>query len=79
MTHKPAVHGAMGCGQESFKLVWLPPAPVWVPGQRPLAPSVTSATNDKDDNEMISGAVHKSPGIYLTAEENLEKPSGNMF
>jgi hypothetical protein len=28
----------------------------------------------KDDNEMILGAVHRSPGIYLTAEENPGKP-----
>ena len=42
----------------------------------PLAPSVTSVmsvANDKGDNEMIPGAVHRSPGIYLTAEENLRK------
>ena len=49
------------------------PAHVRVPSQRPFAPvvaSVTSVANDKDDNEMISGAVHRSPGICLTAEEN---------
>ena len=28
--------------------------------------------NDKGDNEMISGAVHRSPSIYITAEENLK-------
>ena len=41
------------------------PAPVRVPSQRPLAPSValvTLVTNDKDNNEMILGAVHRSPG-----------------
>ena len=27
------------------------------------------SANDKDDNELIWGAVHRSPGIYLTAEE----------
>ena len=50
----------------------VPPAPVRVPKQRPLAPSVTSITsvaNDKGDDEMISGAVHRS-GICITAEEN---------
>ena len=36
----------------------------------PSVASVTSVANDKDDNEMILGAVHKSPGICLTAEEN---------
>ena len=41
-----------------------------------LAPSVASATsvaNNKDDNEMILGDVHRYPGIFLTAEENLRK------
>ena len=48
-----------------------------VPRQRLLAASVASVTsvaNDKGDNEMILGAVHRSPGICLTAEENLIKP-----
>ena len=57
--------------------VAVPPAPVRVPSQRPLATSVTSITsvaNDKGDNEMISWAVHRSPGICLTAEENPGKP-----
>ena len=53
--------------------VAVPPVPVRVPSQRPLAPSVTPVTsvaNDKGDNEMILGAVHRSPSICLTAEEN---------
>ena len=53
--------------------VAVPRAPVRVPSQMPLAPSVASVTsvaNDKGDNEMILGAVHRSPGICLTAEEN---------
>ena len=44
--------------------VTVPAAPVRVPSQRPLAPSVVSVTsvaNDKDDNEMMLGAVHRSP------------------
>ena len=48
------------------------PAPVRVPSQRPLDPSValvTSVANDKGDNEMILGAVHRSSGIFLTAKE----------
>ena len=51
----------------------VPPAPVRVPSQRPLAPSAASLSvaNDKDDNEMILGTVHRSPGICITAEENL--------
>ena len=52
----------------------VPPAPVRVPSQRPLAPSVASVANDKGDDEMILGAVHRSPGICLTAEENPGKP-----
>ena len=56
----------------------VPPAPVWVPSQRSLTPSVASVTsvvNDKGDNEMILGTVHRSPGIYLAAEENPQKTS----
>ena len=53
--------------------VGVPPVPVRDPSRRPLAPSVTSVANDKSDNEMIPGAVHRSPGICLTAKENLGK------
>ena len=55
----------------------VPPAPVRVSSKRPLAPSVgsvTSVANDKGDNEIILGAVHRSPGICLTVEENHRKP-----
>jgi hypothetical protein len=51
--------------------VAVPPAPIWIPSQRSLAPSVASVANDKGDNEMILGTVHRYPGICLTAEENL--------
>ena len=67
-------------GKKKKKLsvsVAVPSAPVWVPSQRPLAPSdvsVTSVANDKGDNEMILGAVHKSPGHCLIAEETLRNP-----
>jgi hypothetical protein len=57
--------------------VAVPPAPVRVPSQRPLASSVASVTsvaNDKGDNEMILVAVHRSSGICLTAEENPREP-----
>ena len=50
--------------------VAVPLAPVRVPSQRPLSPSVTSATsvaNDKGDDEMILGVMHRSPGICCTA------------
>ena len=56
--------------------VVVPPAPVLVSSQRPHAPSVVSVTsvaNDKDDNEMMLGAVHRSPGTCLTAEGNRSK------
>ena len=55
----------------------MPTAPVRVPGQRPLAPSVTSVrpvADDKGDNEMILGTAHRSPGMDLTAKENSGKP-----
>ena len=68
----------MGCGQKKLSIsVAVPPAPVRVPSQRPLSPSVasvTSVTNDMGDNEIILGAVHRSPGICLTVEENPRKP-----
>ena len=57
-------------GLRPKKFQALPPAPVRVPSQRTLAPSVASVTsvaNDKDYNEMILLAVHRS-GVYLTAE-----------
>ena len=63
--------------KKAFSYVAVPLAPVRVPSQRPLAPnvaSVTSVANDKGDNEMIPGAVHRSSGICLTAEENPRKP-----
>ena len=73
----PVVHGAMGCGQKNLSVsVAMPAASVRVPSQRPIAPSVASVTsvvNDKGDNEMILGAVHRTPGICLTAEENPSK------
>ena len=55
----------------------MPPGPVRVPSQRPLAPSVASVTsvaNDKSDNEMILEVVQRPPGICLTAEENPRQP-----
>ena len=45
--------------------------------QRSLAPSVTSVTSvgyDKGVNDMIPGALHRSPGTCLAAEGNLGKP-----
>ena len=34
----------------------------------------TSVANDKGDNEIILGDLHRSPGICLTAEEKHRKP-----
>ena len=38
-----------------------------------------SVANDKGDSEMILGAVHRSPGICLTAEENPQKTSARRL
>ena len=57
--------------------VVVPPPPVRVPSQRPLDPSVasiTSVANDRGDNEIILGAVQRTPGICLTVEEKPRKP-----
>ena len=32
------------------------------------------SANDKGDNEMVTGVVLRSLGIYLKAEEIIEKP-----
>ena len=39
-----------------------------------VSPHSRLSTDDKGDSEMIPGAVHRSPGIYLTAEENPGQP-----
>ena len=39
-----------------------------------LAPSAHLSAIDKGDNEMKSGGVYRSSGIYLTAAENPGKP-----
>ena len=51
-------------------------SPSTAPSQRPLVPSVSSVTSVGwyGDNDMILGAVHRSSGICLTAEENPGKP-----
>ena len=54
--------------------VAMPPAPVRVPSQRPLAPMVASVTTVANDNERILGTVRGSPGICRTAEEKPRKP-----
>ena len=65
--------GPWGLRPKKFQTsVGVPPAPVRVPGQRPLAQSfasVKTVANDKGVNEMVPGAVHRFPGLYLTVEE----------
>ena len=78
------INETMGCDPKKlYTSVAMPPAPVRVPSQRPLAPSVrsvTSVANDKGDNEMILGTVRRSHGTCLTAKENLLKPQlGNRL
>ena len=55
----------------------MPPASVRVPSlKKPFAPSIASVmsvANYKGDN-VVRGAVHRSPGISLTAEENPRNP-----
>ena len=62
--------------KQSFELVWLSPAPVLVPNQRPIVPNVVSVTSvaNKGDNKIILRAVHRFPGIYLKSEQNPGKP-----
>ena len=74
-TYYPWSHGLRP--KKLLASVAVPAAPVRVPSQRLLAPSIASATsvaNDMRDNEMIPGAVHRSPGICLKTEENPGKP-----
>ena len=52
----------------------MPPVPVRVTSERPLAPNValvTSVANDKSDNEMILGAEENS-GKHQLEESNEE-------
>ena len=65
--------------KKALASVTVPPAPVQVSSQRPLAPSVASVTsvvNDKGDNEMILGAVHRSlPAFALQLSKTPENLS----
>ena len=56
----PAVHGAMGCGQKCFRLVWRCHQLLSGFLARGHLPRMSlKSTNDKGDNEMITGAVHR--------------------
>ena len=70
----PAVHGAMDCSQnKSFKLVCRCHQLLTgflVKGHLPqVSHQSCLLANDKVDNETIPGAVHRTSGIYLAAEE----------
>ena len=57
----------------------VPPAPVRVPSQRPLAPSVTSVTsvaNDDGDNEMIPGTRLLPPNEVARIAQHVGKGEG---
>ena len=74
-----AVHGAMDCSQKSFKLVWRFHqllSGFLVKGHLLRVSRQSHLSVNNVGNEMIPGAVHRSPGIYVTAEENSEKFSG---
>ena len=63
--------------KNAFGSVAMPPAPIWVPSQRPfiwMSRQSRMSANDHVDNAMTPGAVYRSPGICLTAEEKLGKP-----
>ena len=51
----------------------MPPVPILVPGQWPLATSFTQSANDKDGNEIIPETADKS-GTCFTVEEIPGKP-----
>ena len=58
--------------------VAVPAAPVRVPSQRPLAPSVASVTsfaNDKGDDQIILGAVKELLAFTLQLRETPENLS----
>ena len=60
------------------KVAWCqygPQTPVGAPSKLSLALSVTQSclSDRKDDNELSPRAMHRTPEIYLKAEENPEK------
>ena len=57
---------SMGCSQKTFKMVWFL--------AKGHLPRVSRRSLMISDNEMILGAVHRSPGICLNAEKNPGKP-----
>ena len=64
------VLGAIVCGHKSFRLAWR--CHQLLSGflaKGHFSQFSRLLANDKGDNEMIPGAVHRSPGICLRAED----------
>ena len=67
---RPVVHGTMGCGQKSFQQCHQILSGVVANGHLPrVSRQSLPSANDWGDNEMVPGAMHRSPGIYLIAEK----------
>ena len=68
------VHGAMGCGQKTFKFGWRYHqllSGFLAKGYLPrVSLHLRLSAIDRGGNEIIPSAVHRSPGICLTAEKN---------
>ena len=66
--------GAIGCSHKSVKLRWrcrqLLSAFLANGHLAGMSHQSRRLTNDKGDNDMRPGAMHSSPGIYLTSKEN---------
>ena len=66
------IHGVMGCGQNSFMLMWRSHqllSEFLAKGHLPrMSRRSHLSANDKCDNEMIPGAVYRYPAICFTAE-----------
>ena len=77
LVRRPSCPWSHGLRPKKFQLVWRCHqllSGFLAKGHLPqVFASVMSVANDKGDNEMILGAVHRSPGICLTAEENPRK------
>ena len=75
LNENTAIHGATGSDQKSFKPTWLCHQLLSRFLSKDHLPQVSSmSANDEGDNEKILRAVLRSPGIYLTGEENSGKP-----
>jgi hypothetical protein len=61
--------------KKTFKLAWRCQQPLSGFLANDHLPRMSRmSANDKGDNEMTLGAVYRSPGIYLTDEENPRTP-----